>query len=147
MPDPDPVPAPTPAGATTGPVPDDVHLLRVPDGVTSGGEEGVADEPEASALLPGRASKPSKSAGLSPASNAPVGIWNALLADPRGTCQQMSYERENLPARPLNVNITPDVAAGFDDQCRRLRVKKKDVVELLLRGWLEHVGTGATPPD
>jgi hypothetical protein len=65
---------------------------------------------------------------------------NALLADPVKACRDMGHLRENLPARPLNVDLTPAVAAAFDEQCRALRVKKKDVVELLLRGWLEHQG-------
>jgi hypothetical protein len=65
---------------------------------------------------------------------------DALLADPVRACREMGNLRENMPARPLNVDLTPDVAAAFDQQCRTLRVKKKDVVELLLRGWLQHQG-------
>jgi len=48
-----------------------------------------------------------------------------------------------MPARPLNVDLTPETAAEFDDRCRALRLKKKDVVELLLRGWL----TASAPAD
>jgi hypothetical protein len=66
--------------------------------------------------------------------------WQALLADPVKACRDMANRRENMPARPLNVDLTPAAAAAFDEQCRALRVKKKDVVELLLRGWLEHQG-------
>lgn len=52
----------------------------------------------------------------------------------------MSAHRENMPGRPLNVDLTPRLAARFDDHARALRVKKKDVVELLLRGWLASRG-------
>lgn len=65
---------------------------------------------------------------------------DALLTDPVRACRDMGNLRENMPARPLNVDLTPEVAAAFDEQCRALRVKKKDVVELLLRGWLQHQG-------
>jgi hypothetical protein len=68
--------------------------------------------------------------------------WQALLADPLKACRDMANRRENMPARPLNVDLTPAAASAFDEQCRALRVKKKDVVELLLRGWLEHQGKG-----
>lgn len=63
-----------------------------------------------------------------------------LLADPITVCRAMSTHREDMPARPLNVDLTPTVARRFDDECRALRVKKKDVVEVLLRGWLAHRG-------
>ncbi len=60
----------------------------------------------------------------------------ALLEDPAATCRAVGTYREAMPARPLNVDLTPETAAAFDDHCRALRLKKKDVVEVLLRGWL-----------
>lgn len=63
-----------------------------------------------------------------------------LLTDPIAVCRAMSAHREGMPARPLNVDLTPTVARRFDDECRALRVKKKDVVEVLLRSWLAHRG-------
>ncbi len=62
--------------------------------------------------------------------------WAALLQDPTATCRAVGAHREAMPARPLNVDLTPETATAFDDRCRALRLKKKDVVELLLRGWL-----------
>lgn len=75
-----------------------------------------------------------------PAVAQPQTRLDDLLADPVRACRDMGNLRENMPARPLNVDLTPDLAAAFDEQCRTLRVKKKDVVELLLRGWLQHQG-------
>jgi hypothetical protein len=62
-----------------------------------------------------------------------------LLGDPVAACRAMSRYREDMPARALNVDLTPDIARRFDEQCRALRIKKKDVIELLLRGWLTHL--------
>ncbi len=68
---------------------------------------------------------------------------SALLQDPAATCRAVGTYREAMPARPLNVDLTPETAAAFDDRCRALRLKKKDVVEVLLRGWL----TAQAPAD
>ncbi len=69
--------------------------------------------------------------------------WAALLQDPTATCRAVGAYREAMPARPLNVDLTPETAAEFDNRCRALRLKKKDVVELLLRSWL----TASAPAD
>jgi hypothetical protein len=63
--------------------------------------------------------------------------FDRLVADPVDACRTMGLLREGQPSKPLNVDLTPDVAGRFDDRCRALRVKKKDVVELLLRAWLD----------
>ena len=63
--------------------------------------------------------------------------FEELVANPVDTCRTMGMVREGQPSKPLNVDLTPDVARSFDDRCRALRVKKKDVVELLLRAWLD----------
>lgn len=68
----------------------------------------------------------------------------ALIQDPAATCRAIAGHREAMPARPLNVDLTPETASAFDDRCRALRLKKKDVVEVLLRGWLTAQGT--SPP-
>lgn len=60
-----------------------------------------------------------------------------LVKEPVRTCRRMATLREDLPARPLNVDLTPETAFIFNERCRELRVKKKDVVEVLLRAWLE----------
>lgn len=54
----------------------------------------------------------------------------------------MTDQRASQPSKPLNVDISPVTADAFDERCRTLRVKKKDVVEVLLRAWLE---SGDTP--
>ncbi len=71
--------------------------------------------------------------------------WAALLQDPTATCRAVGAYREAMPARPLNVDLTPETATAFDDRCRALRLKKKDVVELLLRGWLTAPSSTARP--
>jgi hypothetical protein len=63
--------------------------------------------------------------------------FDRLVADPVDACRTMGMLREGQPSKPLNVDLTPGVAGRFDDRCRALRVKKKDVVELLLRAWLD----------
>lgn len=72
---------------------------------------------------------------------APVGkasfSFAALVDHPEETCKAMTDARALQPAKPLNVDITPGVADAFNERCRTLRVKKKDVVEVLLRAWLE----------
>lgn len=72
--------------------------------------------------------------------STPIFDLDNLLRDPVAACRAMSRYREDMPVRALNVDLTPGIARRFDDQCRVLRVKKKDVVELLLRGWLTHLG-------
>ena len=47
--------------------------------------------------------------------------------------------REGQPSKPLNVDLTPDVARASTTGCRAMRLKKKDVVELLLRAWLDEL--------
>jgi hypothetical protein len=69
----------------------------------------------------------------------------ALLQDPAAACRAIGGHREAMPARPLNVDLTPETATAFDDRCRTLRLKKKDVVELLLRGWLTATPAGNLP--
>jgi len=61
----------------------------------------------------------------------------ALVDRPVETCKAMTDIRASQASKPLNVDITPDTADAFDERCRTLRVKKKDVVEVLLRAWLE----------
>lgn len=68
---------------------------------------------------------------------------NGLVSEPVRTCRRMAAIREDMPARPLNVDLTPDTASMFTDRCRELRVKKKDVVEVLLRAWLEASSQGS----
>lgn len=63
--------------------------------------------------------------------------FDRLVTDPVDACRTMGMLREGQPSKPLNVDLTPGVASRFDDRCRTLRLKKKDVVELLLRAWLE----------
>lgn len=105
----------------------------------SGGQDpGVRQPDAATPSLPGQpaADLPAQHEG------PPSGelTLSALLANPVSTCRAMSIRRESMPSRPLNVDLTPDVAARFDEQCRTLRVKKKDLVEVLLRGWLTYQG-------
>lgn len=69
--------------------------------------------------------------------------FDALVERPGETCKAMTDVRASQASKPLNVDITPATAEAFDDQCRKLRVKKKDVVEVLLRAWLE---SGANAP-
>lgn len=64
-----------------------------------------------------------------------------LVQDPTSTCRRMASLREDMPARPLNVDLTPETATDFNDRCRELRVKKKDVIEVLLRAWLQASST------
>ncbi len=64
-----------------------------------------------------------------------------LLEDPIATCRRMAVLREDMPARPLNVDLTPETASSFNERCRDLRIKKKDVVEVLLRAWLDATGS------
>lgn len=71
-------------------------------------------------------------------------MFAALVDRPVETCKAMTDARQAEPSKPLNIDITPGTAAAFDDRCRTLRVKKKDVVEVLLRAWLE-AGAGASP--
>jgi hypothetical protein len=69
--------------------------------------------------------------------------FDRLVVDPVDACRTMGMLREGQPSKPLNVDLTPDVASRFDDRCRALRVKKKDVVELLLRAWLDRADVSA----
>lgn len=62
--------------------------------------------------------------------------FRSLVDRPQATCKAMTDERLQQPSKPLNVNITPATAEAFDDRCRAMRLKKKDVVEVLLRAWL-----------
>lgn len=133
------------------PPPLDPHPLppRVDVGSVAGPEGGPG--------VPGRSSTASRErqsdqqAGLCPTAVATAATTPALidrlLRDPVAACRAMSAHRENSPARPLNVDLTPDLARGFDDKCRELRIKKKDVVELLLRGWLTHLGHHDLDPE
>lgn len=66
-----------------------------------------------------------------------------LVREPVRTCRRMARLREDMPARPLNVDLTPETASTFSDRCRELRLKKKDVVEVLLRAWLEASSHGS----
>jgi len=63
--------------------------------------------------------------------------FEALVERPVQTCKTMTDIRLSSPSKPLNVDITPSTADAFDERCRALRVKKKDVVEVLLRAWLD----------
>ena len=69
-----------------------------------------------------------------------------LIREPVPTCRRMATLREDMPTRPLNVDLTPDTASSFSDRCRELRVKKKDVVEVLLRAWMEATSSGSREP-
>lgn len=51
--------------------------------------------------------------------------FDRLIADPVDACRTMGMLREGQPSKPLNVDLTPDVASRFDDRCRALRVKKR----------------------
>lgn len=59
-----------------------------------------------------------------------------LFGDVVTASRDMAYYREAMPVRALNVNITAGVRAAFERHCKDLRVNMKDVVEMLLRGWL-----------
>lgn len=86
----------------------------------------------------GSTSFPARPAELSPPSSDEATFrLDQLLEDPSGTCRRMAQIREDMPARPLNVDLTPETARAFSDRCRALRVHKKDVIEVLLRAWLE----------
>lgn len=49
----------------------------------------------------------------------------------------MTVLREDMAARPLNADLTPETFKAVSERCRDLRVNKKDIVEVLLRTWLE----------
>lgn len=87
---------------------------------------------------PAVADPPARPVGLGPQSSDEATFrLDQLFEDPAGTCRRMAQSREEMPARPLNVDLTPETARAFSDRCRALRVNKKDVVEVLLRAWLE----------
>ena len=62
--------------------------------------------------------------------------FRALVERPWATCKAMTDARMQQPSKPLNVDISPATAQAFDDRIRTMRLKKKDVVEVLLRAWL-----------
>lgn len=63
-----------------------------------------------------------------------------LFHDVVAACRDMAYYREAMPVRALNVNITSGVRGAFERHCKDLRINMKDVVEMLLRGWLASEG-------
>lgn len=100
-----------------------------------------AAERQESPPPPPQAAPTAASPGSGPAPNPTSPFtFDDLVAEPTATCKAMTDARLSQPAKPLNVDLTPATADAFDDRCRALRIKKKDVAEVLLRAWLDASG-------
>ena len=89
---------------------------------------------------PAGATQPSGSALANRSSRPEPPTLDRLFHDVIAASRDMAYYREAMPVRALNVNVTAGVRAAFERHCKDLRVNMKDVVEMLLRGWLTSEG-------
>lgn len=124
------------------PTPPPRPALVLPDLGDAGGSPG-SDPGAAGDGQPAAGPAPAPTAAHEPEAAAELGsdqgprfTFDGLVARPVQTCKAMTDVRAAQPAKALNIDVTPSTADSFDERCRALRVKKKDVVEVLLRAWL-----------